>query len=194
MTNKPFIVGIGGTTREGSSAERALRAALEHIERQGGRVQAFCANELPREIFDPSNPGRSESARNLVEALRQCDGVIIATPSYHSGISGLIKNALDFIEDLRSDSRVYLQDRAVGSIVCADGPQAMGATLAALRAIAHALRAWPTPYGATINTRNRPFGGEGQAADPSVIQACEMVADEVLKLASTFRAARFAPA
>lgn len=193
MIKKPFIVGIGGTTREGSTAERALRTALGHIERNGGQIQAFCANELPREIFDPSNAARSESARKLVDALRQCDGVIIATPSYHGGISGLIKNAIDFIEDLRSDSRVYLQDRAVGSIVCADGPQAMGATLGSLRAIAHALRGWPTPYGATINTRNRPFGGEGQEADPAAIQACEMVAEEVLKLATSFRAARSTP-
>ena len=190
MSAAPFIVGIGGTTREGSTAERALRAALAHIDRRGGRTQAFCASDLPAEIFDPSRPDRSERARIMVDALRQCDGVIIATPCYHGGVSGLIKNAIDFIEDLRSDHRVYLQDRAVGSIVCADGPQAMGATLAALRAIVHSLRGWPTPYGAAINTRNRPFGAEGQPPDPAVIEACETVAGEVLRLAAHFAAAR----
>lgn len=190
MSAAPFIVGIGGTTREGSTAERALRVALAHIDKHGGRTEAFCANELPAEIFDPSRPERSDRARNMIDALRECDGVIFATPCYHSGISGLIKNAIDFIEDLRGDPRVYLQDRAVGSIVCADGPQAMGATLAALRAVVHSLRGWPTPYGAAINTRNRPFGGDGQAADPAVIEACETVGAEVLRLAAQFSAKR----
>ena len=125
----------------------------------------------------------SDQAKAFVDAVRRCDGLIIATPSYHGGISGLVKNAIDFIEDLRADTRVYLQDRAVGSIVCADGPQAMGATLASLRAIVHALRGWNTPYAAAINTRNRPFGADGQPADPTVIQACETVADEVVRFA-----------
>ena len=55
-------------------------------------------------------------------------GVVIATPSYHGGISGLVKNAIDFVEDMRDDERPYLDGRAVGCIVVADGPQAIGAT------------------------------------------------------------------
>ena len=62
--------------------------------------------------------------------LRRADGLIVATPAYHGGVSGLVKNALDFTEDLRGDERVYLSGRAVGCIVCADGAQAMGSTLA----------------------------------------------------------------
>ncbi len=180
MSSRPFIVGLGGTTREGSTAERALRTALARAEQLGCETAIFAANGLPGELYDPNRPERSERATSMVEALRRADGVIIATPAYHGSISGLVKNAIDFIEDLRGDKRVYLQDRAVGSIVCADGPQAMGATLAALRAVVHSLRGWPTPYAATLNTRNRPFGGDGHSPDPAAIQACETVADEVV--------------
>ena len=94
-----------------------------------------------------------------------------------------MKNALDFTEDLRGDARAYLAGRAVGCIVCADGAQAMGSTLAAMRAIVHALRGWPTPFGATLNASSRPFGAPGQAADPAAVQACELVADEVVQFA-----------
>jgi FMN reductase len=183
MTSPPFIVGLGGTTREGSTAERALRAALARAEHLGCKTAIFAANGLPGELYDPNRSERSERAASMLDALRRADGVIIATPAYHGGISGLVKNAIDFIEDLRTDQRVYLQDRAVGAIVCADGPQAMGSTLAALRAVVHSLRGWPTPYAATINSRNRPFGGDGQAADPAALQACEAVADDVVAFA-----------
>lgn len=191
MTTRPLIVGLGGTTRPGSTSERALRTALEHAERLGCETQLFGSGRLPQEPYDPALPSRSAEAVALVDALRRCDGVIIATPSYHGGISGLLKNAIDFTEDLRNDARVYLQDRAVGCIVCAEGPQAMGSTLGALRAVIHALRGWPTPYGAAINSASRPFGsGEAATADPGVVQACQRVAEEVASFAQMTRLAR----
>ena len=183
MTPAPFIVGLGGTTRSGSTSERALQVALARAAALGCETQALAGLQLPGDIFDPASPTRSDAARRLVEALRRADGVLIATPAYHGGISGLVKNALDFTEDLRDDPRTYLQGRAVGCIVCAEGAQAMGSTLAALRAIVHALRGWPTPFGATLNASTKPFGGPGQAADAAAIAACELVADEVVGFA-----------
>ncbi len=185
---KPLlIVGVGGTTREGSTTERALNWALAHARQQGCETLAFGSGLMPTEAYDPARSDRSANAQALVAALRRADGVIIASPAYHGGVSGLIKNAIDFTEDLRTDERVYLAGRAVGCIVCAEGPQAMGSTLASLRAIVHSLRGWPTPFGATLNSASRPFGAEGQAADPAALKACEMVADEVLMFARAFK-------
>jgi FMN reductase len=181
-TDPPFIVGLGGTTRPGSSSERALLLALAHARAMGCRTQDFGGLSLPTEVFDPTRGERSPAARALVAALREADGVLIATPAYHGGVSGLVKNALDFTEDLREDPRPYLSQRAVGCIVCADGPQALGATLGALRAIVHALRGWPTPYGATLSTTARPFDDDGHA-DPATQLALETVAAEVVGFA-----------
>ena len=183
MTPAPFIVGLGGTTRPGSTSERALRVALARAAALGCETLALVGPQLPGDIFDPARPERSDAARTLVEALRRADGVLIGTPAYHGGISGLVKNALDFTEDLRDDARIYLQGRAVGCIVCADGAQAMGSTLAAMRAIVHALRGWPTPFGATLNSGTKPFGGPDQMADAVALAACERVADEVVEFA-----------
>lgn len=190
MPTVPFIVGLGGTTRPGSTSERALQVALARAAAQGCETLLLGGAQLPADIFDPTRSERSAAAHRLVETLRRADGLLIATPAYHGGISGLVKNALDFTEDLRSDARVYLSGRAVGCIVCADGAQAMGSTLAALRSIVHALRGWPTPFGATLNASTRPFGAPGQEADPAALQACALVADEVVQFAQWQHAAR----
>jgi FMN reductase len=190
MSKPLFIVGIGGTTREGSTTERAVFWALQHLQQQGCETSAFGSAQLPTEPYDPIRADRSAPAQALVAALRRADGVIIATPAYHGGVSGLVKNAIDFTEDLRTDVRVYLQGRAVGCIVCAEGPQAMGATLAALRAIVHSLRGWPTPFGAALNSSSKPFGADGQAADPAALKTIEMVADEVLMFARAMASLR----
>jgi FMN reductase len=193
MSDRPLIVGIGGTTRKDSTSERALRHALAGAARLGAATQLFDGAALPIEPFDPSRPGRSAQATELVAALRRADGVIVATPSYHGSLSGLVKNALDFVEDLREDPRPYLDGRAVGCIVVADGPQAMGSTLIALRSIVHALRGWPTPYAATIDAKARPFGADGLRPAADVHEALAAVAQQVVEFAR-MRALLLAPA
>ena len=106
---------------------------------------------MAQPIYDPGCDTGRETRTALVEAVRKADGLIIASPGYHGSISGLVKNALDGLEDLRADARPYLDGRSVGLIVSADGGQAGGSTLAALRSIVHALRGWPTPFGVVLN-------------------------------------------
>ncbi len=183
MTAAPVIVGIGGTLRDGSSSEKALRIALAEAERQGAQTRLFAGQALDLPAYDPAERTRPPAAVELIAALRAADGIIIATPSYHGSISGLIKNALDYTEDLRADARIYFSDRAVGTIVCADGVQAMGATLATLRAIVHALRGWPTPFAAVINSAQRPFATDGECSDPAVAQQLALVAEQVVAFA-----------
>lgn len=177
---RPFIVGIGGTTRAGSTTERALVVALAQAASLGCDTLLFGAGDMPTEPYDPSRPERSAQALALVAAVRRSHGVILATPAYHGGISGLVKNTIDFIEDMREDAQAYLEGRAVGCIVCADGAQAMGTTLTSLRAVVHTLRGWPTPYGATLLASSRPFGFDGSPADPVALRACETVGSEVV--------------
>lgn len=189
VTERPFIVGLGGTTRVGSTSERALAAALSEASTLGCDTELFGSARMPSEAYDPSRPERSAEASALVAALRRADGILIATPSYHGGLSGLVKNAIDFVEDMRGDTRPYFEGRAVGCIVCAEGPQAMGSTLLSLRSIVHALRGWPTPYGAAINSRDAPFGSADKPADPAALKACQMVAGEVVQFARWVRQA-----
>ena len=66
--------------------------------------------------------------------------------------------------------------------------QVVGATLAALRAIVHALRAWPTPYAAVVNTAGPAFDAGPNGADPMVQQQLELVASQVMEFARMRRA------
>jgi FMN reductase len=174
---------MGGTLRDGSTSERALRLALEMAADMGCSTDIFAGNAINLPPYDPGDRERSREAKALVEALREADGVILASPGYHGTISGLLKNALDYTEDLRSNQHAYLSDRAVGIIVCADGIQAMGSTLSTLRSIAHALRAWPTPFAAVVNSGARPFAFDGSCQSTEVEQSLRLVAAQVVEFA-----------
>ena len=187
-TDKPLIVGIGGTTRTTSSTDRALRVSLQAAETAGARTCVFDGAFLSRlPHFTPDNPERNEEQRRLVEMARQADGLIVASPGYHGGVSGLVKNALDLLEDLQDDKRNYLDGRAVGCIVTAAGWQASVSTLGALRSIVHALRGWPTPFGATLNSSEKIFDVSGACADEKIAEQLATVGRQVVEFANKYR-------
>jgi FMN reductase len=188
----PFIVGLGGTMRVGSSSELALRFALAAAGRAGAKTAMVSGPELDLPMYAPERMERSPGASELISLLRRSDGVIVASPGYHGSISGLIKNALDYVEDMRADEVSYFDGRAVGCIACAYGWQATGSTLAALRAIVHALRGWPTPVGVAINSSQRVFDGQGACLDTGISNQLELMAQQVVQFAC-MRAAGFQP-
>jgi FMN reductase len=185
QASQPFIVGIGGTTRQNSTSERTLIKALEAAERAGARTQLFNGPVLAKlPIYDPATSGDCAELAELCEAVRVADGVMIATPGYHGSVSGLVKNALDGLEGLREDARPYLEGRSVGCIVTADGWQAAGTTLSALRTIIHALRGWPTPMGVAFNPSAAPlYDASGAFASEAFQRQIDMLAKQVVDFA-----------
>lgn len=187
---KPKILGIGGTPRVGSSSERALSISLRAAEADGAETLLIAGPDLLFPMYNPSTPERTEKATFLLESIRKADGLIIASPAYHGSMSGLVKNALDYIEDLRGDQRAYLDGMAIGLIICAGGWQGAGQTLSALRGIVHALRGWPTPLGATLNTSNPLFSPDGELTDLSSKFQLEEVGRQVVEFARMKKSAR----
>ena len=181
---KPLIVGIGGTVRPGSSTEKALVVALRAVEAGGGETRLLGGDFLAGlPIYNPQPGGPTPEQRDFVEAVRVADGVIVASPGYHGSISGMVKNALDTLEGLRDDVRPYFSDRAVGCIITADGWQAAGTALTTLRSVIHALRGWPTPYGAALNATSGSFDAEGACLDPKDAWQLATVGEQVLEFA-----------
>lgn len=174
------IVAIGGTVYPGSTTEQALRLATRPAAEAGAEVSVFGGEYLATLAHYRGTGYTQGNGGELVEAVRQADGVIISAPGYHGTISGLVKNALDYLEDLSRDARPYLDGRAVGLITTAHGDQASMSTLLTLRAIVHSLRGWPTPMGATIRTHEGLFSAEGECLDERARQQIELVGKQVL--------------
>jgi FMN reductase len=182
---KPLVVGIGGTLRADSSTERVLRHCLTAAQRLGADTQLFCGDDLDLPMYNPYDTARTDKATALVAGLRAADAVVVASPGYHGAVSGLVKNALDYAEDLRTDTRTYLADIRWGAIACAYGWQAAVGTLGQLRTIGHALRAWPTPLGVVINSATATWGPDGMIQDEAAIGQIDCLAAQLLDRATT---------
>ena len=180
----PLIVGIGGAMGGNSSTDRALRIAMESVAREGYRTRMFGGNEMAKlPLYDPKAAERTSEETDFVETVRQAAGLIIASPGYHGSISGVVKNALDLLEETARDERPYLHDLPVGLIATAYGSHATGSTIAALRSIVHALRGWPTPYAAAINSQFAKFDEDGGCSDAGVVEQLATVGRQVVRFA-----------
>lgn len=188
----PRIVGFGGSTSPSSITNQLLRQCLAAAAELGAQTTVFTGEtlaDLP--IFGAGEQGPGATSLALAEAVRTADAVVIATPGYHGGMSGLVKNALDHLEALREDTRPYLDGRAVGVIVAAAGWQACGTALVSVRSAIHALRGWPTPFGVTVNSAEQ-FPGPDGAFDERVQSALGILARQLVDFASWQIAARSA--
>lgn len=177
---RPHVVALGGSTRSESGTTRALRFCLEVLEEAGASTKLLEADDLQLPFYSPGEPQRTPKAKRLVAALREADAVIVATPGYHGSISGLVKNALDYAEDLRDDARPYLDGVPVGCVACAAGPQATVTTLVALRSVVHALRGWPTPLGVALDSAAPLWDEHGRLVDAKACSSLRLLAHQVI--------------
>jgi FMN reductase len=179
----PLIVGIGGTTRPNSSTERVVGLVLDAARQRGARVRQFTGPEIAFALYTPDKPERCAAAQEFISTLRQANGVVIGSPGYHGSISGLVKNALDYIEDMARDRWAYLDGMAVGCVATGAGWQGAHATLNALRTIVHSLRGWPTPLGIAVNTIEPLFESDGSCKSQTLKTQVELMADQIIGFA-----------
>jgi FMN reductase len=175
-------VGIGGSVDPGSQSDRVLRAVLSAVTDLGAEIEVFSGLDLD---LPPYHSGVvvPAAAHDYVTAVRRADAVVISSPGYHGTVSGLVKNALDYLEELRVDRRPYLDGRAVALVAVARGWQASVSTLGTLRQVVHALRGWPTPLGLAINSTVTTFDEAGVTQDLSAAAAIGVMAGQLIDFA-----------
>ncbi|MGQ0467342.1 MAG: NADPH-dependent FMN reductase [Sporichthyaceae bacterium] len=183
---------LGGSTRPDSGSECALRVCASAAREAGAAVRVIAGRDLMFPIYDTETTERTAEAMRFLDAVREAEALIVASPGYHGAMSGMIKNAFDYLEDLRADDRVYLDGMPVGCVAVAYGWQATVSTLQNLRTTVHALRAWPTPFGATVNASSGIFGADGTCVDETVAEQLRTVAKQTVGFASLRRTAEVA--
>lgn len=177
------LAAIGGTMRTGSSTERAMEIAAAAARDEGVEVIIFDGDYIAKLPHYRGPEWTDAHGKDMIEAVRSADALLIATPGYHGTISGMVKNAIDYLEELAKDRRPYLDGRPVGLIATAFGHQAANSSMNTLRTIVHALRGWPTPFGAAIRVEPDSFDANGACLDPVIQGQLELVGRQVARAA-----------
>ncbi len=90
------VLGISGSLRRDSHNSALLRAAAERLPAGAELIPFEGLGAIPPYDEDVEVDSVPEPVRELREAIRAADAVLIATPEYNHSIPGQLKNALDW--------------------------------------------------------------------------------------------------
>ena len=118
MTDTLRILGVAGSLRAGSYNRALLRAAVR-LAPEGMEIEVFDLLEVPLYNGDVEAKGDPEGVARFKQAIRDADGVLMATPEYNHGVPGVMKNAVDWAS--RPPREAPLEGKPVGLIGASTG-------------------------------------------------------------------------
>lgn len=89
------ILGIAGSLRQGSYNRACLKAAGEMLP-PNVTFEIFPLNEIP--VYNQDNDSQlPQVIKDFKAKIRAADALLIATPEYNHSVSGVLKNAMDYV-------------------------------------------------------------------------------------------------
>lgn len=93
--SKPVLLGLSGSLRQNATNRKLLREAARLFD-----PASFTEADLNLPLYDgdvEEGEGIPAAVQTLAVQIAQADAVIISTPEYNKGPSGVLKNALDWV-------------------------------------------------------------------------------------------------
>lgn len=136
-------------TKSNGTGARLIGYFSEQLQQAGFTVSVCNLAEAHIPFFEPNIPSQPMAARLLCNQFVAAPLHIWFTPLYHGSMTGVMKNALDWLELTSGHHTPYLTGKIVGLVCWAEGAQAMQG-INAMDAVAKALRAWVLPFSLPI--------------------------------------------
>ncbi len=100
MSETTRLAFLSGSLRKESSNKKLAHLCRRIAEANGIEAEYIDLNDYALPIYDgdiEAEHGVPENAKKLAEKLATFDGVFIASPEYNGGLSGALKNTIDWM-------------------------------------------------------------------------------------------------
>ena len=174
------MVGISGSLRPGSYTRKADNIALEGAEGAGADTQLLDLRDydLPFSSGNPRERNYPSDVFSLREVIQNADGVILGSPEYHGGMSGVLKNALDLMGFKEFEGKL------IGLVGVSGGLMGASNALVSLRTVGRALHAWVIPEQVSIPQAWREFNRDGTLHDEALRERLKRIGQQVAHYSS----------
>lgn len=171
------IIGLAGSLRTASFTRMAVDLALSGAAEAGAVTEQLDLRDFQL-TFSNGNEDESaypEGVFRLREAISRADGLIIGSPEYHGGYSGVLKNAIDLMGFKQFESKV------IGLVGVGGGALGAVNALNGLRVVGRSLHAWVIPKQVSIPHAWKAFDPDGRVLDPDIEIRLKEVGREVAR-------------
>jgi FMN reductase len=174
-----LVAGICGSLRRDSYTRRAVRIALRGAQEVGAETRLIDLRDYHL-VFCDGNEDEStlhEDVFKLRREISQAQGIILGTPEYHGGFSGVLKNALDLM------GFDEIEGKMIGLVGVSGGSLGAANALNSLRTIGRALHAWVVPEQVSIPKALSVFDDSGTLKDGALEERLKAVGRQVARFA-----------
>ncbi len=162
MPDAPTLLGLSGALRKGSTNTRLVHEAARAF-----APSSFTLGDLRLPLYDgdlEDRDGVPEAVHLLADQCRAADAIVISTPEYNGNLSGVLKNALDW---LSRTGKAPLRDKPLAIVSAADGKSGGARAQYSLRLCLASFRPrLPLGPDVTIHNSRSAFDAEGRLKDP----------------------------
>ena len=124
------ILAFAGSSREQSYNKKLVQIAAAGAEEAGAVVTVVDLADFPMPLFSQDledEEGMPTSAREFKKLMMDHDALMIASPEYNSGLTPLLKNAIDWASRAESEEEASLAAyQGKLAVIMAASPGALG--------------------------------------------------------------------
>ena len=172
------VTAICGSLNPTSKTRAALTIVLKGAQTIGAETQLIDLRDCELVFGDGGDESNyPPDVFKLRRKIQQAQGILLGTPEYHSGPSGVLKNALDLM------GFKEFQGKVVGLVGVAGGSTGAINSLNNLRTVARSLRAWVIPEQVSIAQAWQAFDDSGRIKDTNLEERLLNVGQQVARFA-----------
>ncbi len=167
MTSPIHVLAFSGSLRQNSYNRGLLRVAAELLP-QNMTLEIADLAPLPLYNADHDGAAMPEVVRQIRAQIIAADALLIASPEYNYGISGVLKNAIDWVSRPSTpEGTLPLNDKPLGIIGASSGNYGTARSQYDLRKIAVFVNMHPFNKPEILITRAADkFDAQGNLTDP----------------------------
>lgn len=188
MTRQPKIIALAGSMRKDSFNKKLIKIATDAAKEAGATVTLIDLNDFPLPLYHgdaEAENGLPENAKRLKKLFMEQDGLLISSPEYNSSVSGVLKNAIDWISRPEKEDPFYLcAYKGKMAALMSASPGALGGLrgLVPLRALLENMGTHVLPDQVTVATADQAFDTAGRLKDPKKEAAVKNLAKQLTDL------------
>lgn len=183
------ILAFAGSTREGSWNKKLVKIAARFAEEKKIELTVLDLKDYPLPLYDEDlekkegAPAHAHTLRNLFYSHQ---ALLIASPEYNSSVSGVLKNALDWISRSEAGKPDLSPFEGKVAALASASPGALGGMrgLVHLRSILGNMKVLVLPDQVCVPKANEAFDSQGQLKEQKLQEAMEKLVEALHDVAA----------
>ena len=186
------ILAFAGSLRKGSYNKKLIKVAVELTRQAGAEVTLIDLCDYPLPIYDgdlEATQGLPPNGRRLKDLFLAHHGLLWSCPEYNSGISGVLKNVIDWVSrPVEGERELECFENKVAALLAAS-PGKLGGLrgLVTVRSILSNIKVLVLPEQLAVAKADEAFQDDGSLKDPKQLATLEKICTRLVGVTTALK-------